>query len=81
MEERPWLRITRAFGTILVLVAYLLLTVAHLANMIRFPVSERLLLLSIAASLLGTEGLVKIFVGAIKRINLSIERDTGDTDE
>jgi hypothetical protein len=54
------------------------LLTAHLLDILTFPASERILLIGLAYSLLGIDGLVTGFVTAVERINLSVTRDTGE---
>jgi hypothetical protein len=78
MNDDRRLRVTRAFGGLLVILVFLVLLTAHLLGLLTFPASERILLISLAYTLLGIDSLLKAFATAVESIDLSIERDTDD---
>lgn len=75
------LLVARAIGGLLVITAFLALTIAHVAGLVTFGPSERLILIGLAYSLLGIDRLLKAFVTAIQRIDLSVKRDTDNGNE
>jgi hypothetical protein len=78
MEDDRRLRVARAYGGLLVIVGFLVLLTAHLLDILTFPASERILLISFAYTLLGIDSLLKVFATAVESIDLSIERDTDE---
>lgn len=75
------LKVARAVGGLLVIIAFLGLTVAHVFNVVTFGTAERLVLLGLAYTLLGIDRLLKAFFVAVERIDISVKRDVDNDNE